>query len=318
MPNPAPEILEELERLRREVDYHNRKYHLEDNPEIPDTEFDRLFERLLQIEREYPELVTPDSPSQRVGSAPSKKFEPATHRIPMLSLQKVTKPEEFADFDRRVRERLETDDEIEYITEPKLDGLAVELVYEKGLLVLGSTRGDGQTGETITANLKTIPTVPLKLSDEAAATYPLIEVRGEVIMRRSEFEKLNARLAESDQPTLANPRNGAAGSLRQLDSGITASRPLVFYAYGISDSELPSLDTQSKVMNFLRDQSFLVNDRIKAVVGEQAVEAEFSDLEKARPSLDYEIDGLVIKVDRFDQQQILGKISRAPRWAVAW
>ena len=280
--------------------------------------YDKLFDRLLAIEKEYPQLATVDSPSQRVGAAPSKKFDQVTHRVPMLSLQKVTTVEEFVEFDRRVHEGLEVAGDIEYVTEPKLDGLAVELIYENGLFVLGSTRGDGSVGEGITANLRTIRNIPLRLSDTAAKKYPLLEVRGEVIMRRAAFDRLNKQLADQGQPQLANPRNGAAGSLRQLDPRITASRPLTFYAYGISANNAPDLRSQSETISFLKQQGFRTNEHIRTVTGTSDVEQEFARTETVRPSLDYDIDGMVIKVNRFDQQATLGQISRAPRWAVAW
>jgi len=318
MPKPPNKVVAELEKLKEEINYHNRLYYVEDKPTISDAEYDRLFDRLLAIEKQYPQLVTPDSPSQRVGFAPSKKFEAAVHRRPMLSLQKVTTIDEFVEFDRRVREGLEMTDDMEYVTEPKLDGLAVELVYEKGLFVRGSTRGDGFTGEDITPNLKTIRNIPLKLSEKAAKMYPLLEVRGEIIMRRSAFLKLNRQLEEQNQAPLANPRNGAAGSLRQLDSSITASRPLIFYTYGISETILKSLDRQSITTNFLKNEGFLVNDYVRTVRGVTGVESEFAALSRIRSELDYDIDGMVIKVNRFADQDLLGQISRAPRWAVAW
>lgn len=315
----APEkIIKELEDLRREIRHHDHLYYVEDRPEISDAEYDRLFDRLLEIEKQYPQLVTPDSPSQRVGAKPSKKFEPAEHRVPMLSLQKVTSREKFDEFDRRVRQELEVDGDIDYLVEPKLDGLAVELVYRDGYLAEGSTRGDGTVGENITPNLKTIHTIPLSLPARTAEQYPLLEVRGEVIMKRSAFERLNRKLRESDQPMLANPRNGAAGSLRQLDPSVTASRPLIFYAYGISERSLPGLDRQSTTISFLEKLGFSTVAMIKTVHGADEVAAAFESLDKARPSLDYEIDGMVVKVDRFDFQEVLGQISRAPRWAVAW
>jgi len=318
MASPDKKTIEELKHLRAEIERHNRLYHVDHRPEITDAQFDRLFDRLLEIERHHPELVTPDSPSQRVGAPPSKKFEPVEHRVAMLSLQKVTTPEEFTQFDRRVKEGLETSDEIEYVTEPKLDGLAVELVYENGLFTLGSTRGDGRTGENITPNLRTLRSIPLKLSEATARRYPLLEVRGEVIMKKSAFARLNEKLAADGQPLLANPRNGAAGSLRQLDSSITASRPLLFYAYGISDTDLESLESQQQVMAMLRREGFRVNEYVHPVVGAENVGRDFEKLLEVRDRLDYEIDGMVAKVDRFDQQTVLGQISRAPRWAVAW
>jgi len=318
MTKPDKKLLSEYEKLKEKINRHNRRYYVLDRPEISDAEYDNLFDRLLEIEKKYPELVTPDSPSQRVGAEPSKKFEPVRHRMPMLSLQKVTTAEEFADFDRRVREGLEKTDDIEYVTEPKLDGLAVELVYENGLFTLGSTRGDGVTGENITHNLRTIKNIPLKLSDKAALAYPLLEVRGEVIMRKSAFEKLNRKLTQDSFAPLANPRNGAAGSLRQLDPKITAGRPLIFYAYGISDTTLKGLSKQSDAFSFLEKEGFLINEHIKTVTGLNKVEKEFTRLTELRPELDYEIDGMVVKVNDFAAQDMLGRISRAPRWAIAW
>jgi len=318
MATPDKKTRAEYEQLKSEIEHHNRLYHGEDSPSITDAEFDRLFERLLQIEKDYPGLAAPDSPSQRVGAPPSKKFEPVKHRIPMLSLQKVTTVEEFREFDRRVKSGLEVEDDITYAVEPKLDGLAVELVYENGLLVLGSTRGDGTTGETITPNLKTIRNIPLKLSEKTTKKYPLLEVRGEIIMRLSAFDKLNERLTAEGIAPLANPRNGAAGSLRQKDSTITAGRPLIFYAYGISDTTLPDITSQSEAMKLLESEGFTINEHITNASGVKAVEREFLRLTDIRPDLDYEIDGMVIKVDRFADQRVLGQISRAPRWAVAW
>lgn len=316
--NIPNDVCQEYDDLKRQVEYHGQRYYVEDSPEISDLDYDALFDRLLALEEKYPELVTPDSPSQRVGAAPSKKFEPVKHRFQMLSLQKVTTVEEFEEFDRRVKKLLETEDEIEYVVEPKLDGLAVELVYRDGILELGSTRGDGTTGENITPNLKTIGTVKLSLSEEATRKYPLLEVRGEVIMMRSHFLELNKRLEKEGTPPLANPRNGAAGSLRQLDSRITAKRRLTFLAYGISESNLDDLTTQTSVFDFLKQQGFKINEHIRKVTGQQAVAKCFAELEELRPKLDYDIDGMVIKVNSFAQQQILGQISRAPRWAVAW
>ena len=318
MTPPKNQLRDEYEQLKQEIEHHNRLYHGEDKPEITDAEYDRLFDRLLTIERDHPDWVTPDSPSQRVGAAPSKKFEPVAHRAPMLSLQKVTTIEEFNDFDRRVKTGLEIDGHIEYQAEPKLDGLAVELVYRGGVLVLGSTRGDGTTGEQITDNLRKVEYVPPRLSAAAARKYPLLEVRGEVIMKRSDFVKLNADLEAEGLPTLANPRNGAAGSLRQLDSSITAKRKLTFYAYGISDTNLPGLTSQSLALDMLHSEGFMINEHGRVVIGADAVAGKFAELETVRPELDYDIDGMVVKVNRFEQQEVLGQISRAPRWAVAW
>jgi len=309
---------EEYSRLVEQIEYHARLYYVLDRPEISDAEYDNLFDRLLEFEKKYPELVTPVSPSQRVGGEPLPAFKSVTHRVRMLSLQKVTAREEFADFDRRVHDGLGTTDDVSYVTEPKLDGLAVELVYERGILTVGSTRGDGTRGENITPNLKTIPSIPLRLSEDTAAKYPLLEVRGEVIMRRSEFAKLNERMEQSEAQPFANPRNAAAGSLRQLNSRITAERPLMFYAYNISATDLPHLADHYHTITFLQDEGFRVNEHIKPVCGVDAVAKEFTRLEKLRPALDYEIDGMVVKVNAFREQEQLGEIARAPRWAVAW
>ncbi|MFH2047863.1 MAG: NAD-dependent DNA ligase LigA, partial [bacterium] len=319
MAKPDKKIIEELEKLRSEIEKHNRLYYIEDAPSISDADYDKLFDRLLEIEKLFPELITPDSPSQRVGAAPSKKFEPASHRIPMLSLQKVTTYDEFLAFDKRVRDGLELgDDDVTYVVEPKLDGLAVELIYRDGIFVEGSTRGDGTVGENITPNLRTIRNIPLRLSSEASKKYPLLEVRGEVIMKRSAFDRLNEFQIEQNLQPFANPRNGAAGSLRQLDPKITASRPLIFYAYGISESGFAALKNQYDTINFLKEEGFLINEMIQKVFGSSEVEKAFLKLDKKRFELDYDIDGMVIKVNDFNQQSELGQISRAPRWAVAW
>lgn len=318
MISPNDEVREEHKQLREEIEHHNRLYYVQDSPTISDAEYDRLFDRLLELERQYPELVTPDSPSQRVGAPPSKKFEAVTHRVPMLSLQKVTNEEEFSEFDRRVREALESTGEVEYVVEPKLDGVAVELVYENGVFALGSTRGDGTVGENITPNLRSIRNLPLRLSKKVSRQFPTLEVRGEIIMRKSAFQKLNERLFAEDRQPLANPRNGAAGSLRQLDSSITASRPLVFYAYGISDPGASGIDRHSDALGLLKSEHFTVNDLVRKVSGVDGAASAFRRLSKRRPQLDYEIDGMVVKVDRYAHQRILGQVSRAPRWAVAW
>ncbi len=314
------QMIEELNRLRNTIEEHNYHYYVLDKPIISDTEYDRLFDKLLEIEKKYPELVILESPSQRVGAAPSKKFVSVRHRIQMLSLQKVTMTEEFEEFDRRVREGagIEVNDDIEYVFEPKLDGLAVELVYEKGLLTIGSTRGDGTSGENITTNLRTMRSIPLKLSDKTLQKYPLLEVRGEVMLRKSDFVKLNSLQEEMGQPPFANPRNAAAGSLRQLDSRITASRPLTFFAYGISDQELPDLESHWAVIELLRQERFRINEYVRTVKGIKGIQKTFGQLERVRQDLDYEIDGAVIKVNRFDYQMRLGQVSRAPRWAIAW
>jgi DNA ligase (NAD+) len=311
-------LKEEYESLIQQIRHHDQMYYLHDHPEISDAEYDRLFDRLLKIENEYPGIIAPDSPSQRIGAEPLSAFKSVTHRVRMLSLQKVISGEEFAEFDRRAHDGLETDDEIEYTVEPKLDGLAVELIYERGMLMVGSTRGDGSRGEEVTQNLRTIRNIPLRLSLDTAYKYPLLEIRGEVIIRKSSFIKLNQKMEQTGQPPFANPRNAAAGSLRQLDSKITAGRPLLFYAYGISATDLPELTTQYDTMQFIKREGFLINEHITRAGGIKEVARHFEFLQKIRPELDYEIDGMVVKVDHFDRQLALGEISRAPRWAVAW
>ncbi len=318
MSKPNETIIQQHRELVDQINEHNRRYHSEDRPSVTDAEYDLLFDRLLELEKNNPELKTANSPTQRVGSVPSKRFESVTHNVPMLSLQKVNNADDFEAFDKRVKDGLETEDDIEYVIEPKLDGLAVELVYENGSLVLASTRGDGTTGENITANIKTIHSVLLSLSEETATKYPNLEVRGEVYMQLSDFDSLNKRLVSEGIAPLANPRNGAAGSLRQLDSKITASRPLLFSAYGISRIDLPDLDTQSAVLELLKTNGFLVNEYTDVVKGVDAVKRKFARFKAIRSDLDYEIDGMVIKVNSFEQQRILGQIARAPRWAVAW
>jgi len=311
-------IEKEYTTLIAQINYHARLYYTLDKPEISDAEYDRLFDRLLQIEKEYPHILSSDSPSQRVGGEPLPQFESVRHNVRMLSLQKVTTESEFREFDERARRGLEMTDEITYVVEPKLDGLAVELIYENGLFVRGSTRGDGDRGENITQNLKTIKTVPLKLSAESSRKYQLLEIRGEVIIRRSDFEKLNKKMASENLPIFANPRNAAAGSLRQLDSKITASRPLMFVAYGISSTTLENLNNQSKVMQFLKSEKFHINEHLITARGIDEVKRHFEKLNSIRAVLDYEIDGMVIKINDFESQNTLGEISRAPRWAVAW
>jgi len=312
--------------LSREIERHNHSYYILDEPEISDAAFDRLFDELVALEKKHPSLISPDSPSHRVGAKPSQSFKPLKHRTPMLSLQKVTSAEEFAEFDRRATQGLSeslrkqiADDR--YMIEPKLDGLAVELVYENGILVHGSTRGDGETGENITPNLRAIASIPLRLRDTNERKPPALEVRGEVFMRLSDFRKVNEKLSAKGLPPLANPRNGAAGSLRQLDSAITASRPLRFIAYdaqspdGRLESDYP---TQWDKLSFLREAGFAVNELSERAPNEKAVERAFKALEKKRPQLDFEIDGMVVKVNSLAAQAALGAISRAPRWAVAW
>ena len=311
----SAEIKKRVAKLREEINYHNYRYYVLDAPEIPDSEYDRLLRELQQLEEKHPELIVPESPTQRVGATPLGEFAEVKHRIPMLSLNNAFDEQEVEDFDRRARERLHVD-EIAYTAEPKLDGLAISLLYENGVLVRGATRGDGNTGEDVTQNVRTIESIPLKL---VGKDYPrVLEVRGEVIMTKSGFEKLNQAQRKKDEKTFANPRNAAAGSLRQLDSRITATRPLSFYAYAIGVAEEGEVaDTQIHLLSQLRDWGLRTNPEIKRVKGVKGCLEFFHGMQTKRDGLDYDIDGVVYKVDSFAQQEKLGFVSRAPRWAVA-
>jgi DNA ligase (NAD+) len=313
--NISAKAIERVSELRKQLAHHNYQYYVLDNPEIPDIEYDRLFRELQQLEAEHPELVTPDSPTQRVGGEPLKGFDEVRHAIPMLSLGNVFSEDELADFDRRVREGLGID-EVVYAAEPKLDGLAISIRYEEGVLVRAATRGDGATGEDVTQNVRTIDAVPLKLYGD---DYPkVLEVRGEVYMPRDGFAQLNERQRERGDKSFANPRNAAAGSLRQLDSRITAERPLTMYCYGIGVVEGTTLpDTHSAILERLKDWGLRVSPEIKVVKGMQGCLDYYKQIGERRDSLPYDIDGVVYKVDSLAQQQELGFVSRAPRWATA-
>jgi len=302
--------------LHEELNEHNRRYYELDEPSISDAEYDALFHELLSLETEHPELQTDDSPTQRVGSAPLESFSSVTHAVPMLSLGNAFSAEELADFDRRVRERLDAPDDVTYIAEPKLDGLAVSLRYENGVFVQGATRGDGQTGENVTENLKTIPELPIKLSGKKVPK--VLEVRGEVFMSHAAFKDNNKRLAAADQKLFVNPRNAAAGGLRQLDSKKTAERRLSIYCYGlgeVSDDAEPG--TQYEMFGWLASLGLPTNNEVKRCVGHEACYAFYEALGKKRDGLGYDIDGVVFKVDDLRQQRELGQRSRAPRWAIA-
>lgn len=307
-------IAEEIDRLRDSLRYHSHRYYVLDEPEISDSEYDRLYDRLIELEAKYPEAVTPDSPTQKVGGQASAAFRQVRHHVPMMSLQKVTTDTEFREFDARVRKGLGGASP-EYVLEPKLDGLAVELTYENGVLTVGSTRGDGEVGEDVTANLRTVKSVPLSLSGEAPS---IVDVRGEIILRRGDFERLNReRLAAGEEP-MANPRNGAAGSLRQLDPKVTASRPLVFYAYGIGRYDEGESASQWGTLEFLRKAGFKVHALLQKCSTVEEVIAAHNHIGTVRDSLDMDTDGTVIKVDSYAQQKTLGAVSHHPRWAVAW
>lgn len=310
--------LEEIAQLRAALDEANYRYYVLDEPKLTDADYDRQFQRLKQLEAEHPELITPDSPTQRVGAAPADGFPSVAHVIPMLSLDNAFSREDIHAFAERVAERLEwTADEVEFTCEPKLDGAAVSLVYEQGVLISGATRGDGRTGEGITSNLRTLRSVPLKLMGKSAPE--LLEVRGEVIMRHSGFEALNERAREDGSKVFANPRNAAAGSLRQLDPRITAKRPLEFHAYQAIRLE-PDLGdtTHSALMTRLAALGFRASAELKVVKGPEAVADYCEQLGEKRDGLGFDIDGVVIKVNDLRHQRELGFVARAPRWAVAF
>lgn len=301
--------------LRRSIEYHNYRYHVLDDPELPDAEFDRLLVELRELEARHPELVTPDSPTQRVGGAPSDEFQEVRHRVPMLSIDNAFSREDVLAFDRRIRERLGSEAELDYSAEPKLDGLAISVTWEHGHLVRAATRGDGTTGEDVTANVRTIRSIPLRLRGTAPA---LLEVRGEIFISNAGFKRLNAEAMARGDKVFVNPRNAAAGSLRQLDPNVTATRPLdvFFYALGVLEgATLPQ--THTEVLAMLRDWGLRVSPEVKQVRGAAGCLEYFEDMARRRPSLAYQIDGVVYKVDRLALQRELGFVSRAPRWSVA-
>ncbi|NVK42636.1 MAG: NAD-dependent DNA ligase LigA [Oceanospirillaceae bacterium] len=314
----AVSIEQDAQQLRDQLNYHNYRYYVLDDPELPDAEYDRLFQRLKQLEAEHPELVTPTSPTQRVGARPASGFSEVQHELPMLSLDNAFDEQDLRDFVRRVQDRLDLtqSEEIAFACEPKLDGIAVSLLYEDGVLVRAATRGDGTTGEDITQNVRTLRSVPLLLND---GDWPQrLEVRGEIYMPRAGFEALNARQRERDEKTFVNPRNAAAGSLRQLDPRITADRPLEMCSYStgiVEGGELPS--SHYETLELLNRWGFRINPEMRLVRGVEGCLGYYEDLAARRDSLAYDIDGIVFKVDDRAQQQQLGFVSRAPRWAIA-
>jgi len=314
-----PDAAADVAELRRQVEYHNYRYYIQDDPEISDAEYDRLFGRLLELERAHPELASPDSPTQRVGAEPQERFRKVEHHAPMLSLANAFSAEELRAFDRRIC-RLLAVEQIEYVTELKIDGVAVALTYQAGSLVRGATRGNGWIGEEVTANLKTVKSIPLRLNLAKKVALPEVEIRGEVYLSVSAFERLNEDRAARGEALFANPRNAAAGAIRQLDPRITAVRPLSFFAYALplDHSAVLGIGTQSELLRTLRDWSLPVNPTHAAHPNMEAVVRFCEEWEKKRNSLNYEIDGVVIKVNRFDYQDRLGVVSRDPRWAIAF
>ena len=304
-----------VQQLRNEIETHNYRYYVLDAPTVPDAAFDKLFRELQTLESDYPALVSPDSPTQRVGAKPTTEFAQVTHRVPMLSLNNAFASEEVEAFDRRVREGLGRDD-INYAVEPKFDGLALSLVYEHGVLTQAATRGDGYTGEDVTANIRTIQAIPLKLHAKKAP--PLLEVRGEVLMFKRDFERLNAAQRSKQEKEFANPRNAAAGALRQLDPQITATRKLTFFAYAIGAVSEVTLPRQhSQIMDWLLELHFPVCPERQVVTGMRGLLAYYQAIGAKRDTLPYEIDGVVYKVDDLAAQNELGFVSRAPRFAIA-
>lgn len=317
MKKPDERIIQRVKELREQINYHNYLYYVLDNPEISDAEYDRLFDELLELEKRYPELITLDSPTQRVGAPPLEEFKTVRHSTPMLSLNKANTTDEFLDFHRRTKELSGLiDDELQYVVEPKFDGLAVELTYQDGILTIGATRGDGITGEDVTPNLRTIKSIPLKLMTKNPPS--VIDIRGEIIMNKEDFENLNKEKMQSGEQLFANPRNAAAGSVRQLDPNITAKRPLRMFAYGMGRVEGVDIKNQWDCMLYLKEIGFRVSEYVKLCSSPQEVISYYEEIKSIRDDLPYEIDGIVIKVNDFSTQQRLGELSRSPRWAIAW
>ena len=309
--------VERIQELREQINHHDYLYYVLDNPEVSDAEYDRLFDQLVELEEKYPELVTSDSPTQRVGATPLEAFKSVRHSLPMLSLNKATSETGFLDFHRRVLEISGVNEEgIGYVVEPKFDGLAVELVYENEIFVLGSTRGDGTVGEDVTLNLRTIKFIPLRLLGEA--NPDLIEIRGEVIIDKPDFERLNGERAERGEPLFANPRNAAAGSVRQLDPMVTSKRPLKMFAYATGSIEGKALANHWDSLNYLKQLGFKISQYVKLCESVEQVKEYYQRILTLRNDLPYEIDGIVIKVNEFALQEKLGELSRSPRWAIAW
>lgn len=309
--------LKRIAELRNIIEYHNKRYYQQDSPEISDTEYDRLMRELQDLESHHPEEFSASSPTQRIGASPLAKFAPFNHPSPMFSLGNAFSNEEIIEFDNRIK-RLAGVDNISYIAEPKLDGLAVNLIYENGIFKQGATRGDGTTGEDVTQNLKTISSLPLKMKHTSNNPVPsFIEIRGEVYIEKEPFKKLNLRRIEDGEEPFANPRNAAAGSLRQLDSKITAHRPLNIFLYGIGDAKDISFSTHGEALQTLAGWGFPVNKNIEQTRDINAGIKYFERIGIMRESLPYEIDGIVLKVDNLALQKKLGNVSRNPRWALA-
>lgn len=302
--------------LREQLNQHNYRYYVLDNPIISDNEYDQLFRELLRLEEENPQLKSPDSPTLRVGGKALPEFQQVTHAIPMLSLNNAFDFEEIKAFEKRMQDRLKFNNAFEYVCEPKIDGLAISLRYENGILIQAATRGDGQTGENVTENCRTIKTIPLKLAGKDIPE--VLEVRGEVYMPLAGFSKLNDTILAKNEKPFANPRNAAAGSLRQLDSKITATRPLALLVYGLGETSFAVSNSHSETLAKLKAWGFCVSSEYKTMIGIEKCQQYYEDLMQKRHELNYEIDGVVIKINDYDLQNQLGFISRAPRWAIAY
>ena len=306
-----------ISELRKQINNHNYQYYILDNPIISDYEYDNLMRKLQDLEKKYPDLITQDSPTQRVGASPLDAFDSVDHSIPMLSLENAMNSEELFQYYERTKRGLQTDLDIDFIAEPKLDGIGVELVYENGLFTYGLTRGDGIKGENITQNLKTIKAIPLSIRTERFSAPELLEVRGEVFMEKDKFKTFNDNRLKNELPIFANPRNAAAGSLRQLDSSITASRPLSIYCYEPGKINGRNFENHIDFLSTLTAWGFPVNREIKLVKNLEGIISYHKKLEEKRSALPYEIDGTVFKVNNIKQREILGLRSRSPRWAIA-
>ena len=311
-------IKKQIDQLRRELDYHNYRYYVLDDPVVADAEYDRLMRELVDLEEKYPEFMSPNSPTQRVGAKPLEEFETVAHTIPMLSLQNAMTSDELAEFDKRVKKLLGVSD-VDYVMEVKIDGLAVELVYLNGQFANGSTRGDGFTGEDITQNMRTIKSIPMRLLLDHDIPVPdRLEVRGEVYIGKKEFVELNSKRAFAGEPLFANPRNAGAGSVRQLDPKITAGRKLNIFCYAPGEIVGVSLTTHFHFLEYLKKWGFRVNPYAKLCRNLEELMTHYQYIREMRDKIPYEIDGTVIKVNRFDYQAALGAVSRSPRWAIAF
>ena len=311
-------LREEIRALTAQVEDHGYRYHVLDDPVITDSEYDELFRRLSRLEQEHPELALPNSPTAKVGGPPVERFDTVRHTLPMLSLDNVTNPDELADFEQRIQRFLKTDDPLEYVVEPKIDGIGVELVYEDGDLRVGSTRGDGANGEDITQNVRTIRSVSLSLRGDGSAVPRLLEVRGEVFYPTEGFQRLNRQREEAGEYVFANPRNAAAGALKQLDSKITAGRPLDLFCHGMGTVEPAEFGSHADFLAALRDWGLKPVPLTRVCGSVEEVVAYQEEMETRRDELPYEIDGVVVKVNSLELQRRLGQIARSPRWAMAY